>query len=142
MVLSFCGREIEKALTHSKKISRNINAFLVGAFNMICYDSIKKAANHFGFNETVITLIEMMLKNGTVNFLNLWKAGEVNEGCPQVGVTNCKVKVNNTKVDLEHVQRMVLITGVMKSTQTRALEVLMSIPTSASFHRTRSYGHC
>lgn len=40
-----------------------------------------------------------------------------------------KVKINKVKTDLEHVQRMILmgITGTMKSTPTKALEVLINI---------------
>lgn len=78
---------IEKALAVKEHA---LGAFLdiVGAFNLICYESIKRAAKHFKVNETVITWIDTMLSSRKVkaNFLNSSKTGEVNKGCPQGGV--------------------------------------------------------
>lgn len=79
--------KIEKALAAKEHA---LGAFLdiVGAFNLISYESIKTAARHFNVCETVISWIEFMLKSRTVlaNYASSNKTGQVNKGCPQGGV--------------------------------------------------------
>lgn len=57
------------SLCNVRKIEKEhaFGAFLdiVGVFNMICYDSIKKSSS-LGVNTTVITWIEMILKSRNV----------------------------------------------------------------------------
>lgn len=75
--------KIEKAL-NGKQQALGCFIDIVGAFNMICFQSIKKAAIRFGVDKTVIEWIDVMLRNRIVTtaYGNSCMTGEVNKRCP------------------------------------------------------------